>query len=81
MGQTVKVSSKYQIVIPKAIRRELGIEKGQQLHIKKTDRGVTIERPMTADEIIDTYAGSIPYGMFGKDAAVTIRKMRDKEWD
>ena len=29
----VKVSSKYQIVIPKAIRRGLNIEKGQRLHI------------------------------------------------
>jgi len=29
----IRVSSKYQIVIPKAIRKELNIKKGQRLHI------------------------------------------------
>ena len=31
--ETVKVSSKYQLVIPRTIRRSLGIEPGQRLQV------------------------------------------------
>lgn len=32
--ETVKVSSKYQVVIPRTIRRSLGIEPGQRLQVQ-----------------------------------------------
>ena len=31
--ETVTVSSKYQVVIPRLIRRSLGIQPGQKLHV------------------------------------------------
>ena len=34
---TTKVSSKYQIVIPKSIRRRLGISPGMDIHIEVVD--------------------------------------------
>lgn len=35
--QTVTVSSKYQIVIPRPVRDELGIEPGQRIHVLAYD--------------------------------------------
>jgi len=38
----VKVSSKYQVVIPRAIRQALGIEPGQRLHALLCDGRVEL---------------------------------------
>jgi AbrB family looped-hinge helix DNA binding protein len=38
----VTVSSKYQIVIPLAIRRQLDIKKGQKLHIVVKDHSINL---------------------------------------
>lgn len=35
--QTVTVSSKYQVVIPRSVRDELGIEPGQRIHVMAYD--------------------------------------------
>ncbi|MEW6606614.1 MAG: AbrB/MazE/SpoVT family DNA-binding domain-containing protein [bacterium] len=37
MGSTAKLSSKYQIVIPKKIRRELNLKSGDELIMKIED--------------------------------------------
>lgn len=45
----VTVSSKYQIVIPRAIRRQLDIKKGQKLHIVVKDHSINLlpDYPLT----------------------------------
>ncbi|MFB6182395.1 MAG: AbrB/MazE/SpoVT family DNA-binding domain-containing protein [Candidatus Magasanikbacteria bacterium] len=40
--EQVKISSKYQMVIPKQIREKLNIEKGDTVLVKKMDDGVYI---------------------------------------
>ena len=43
--EVVKVSPKFQIVIPKKIRESLGIQPGQELHIYAIDDTIRAARP------------------------------------
>jgi AbrB family looped-hinge helix DNA binding protein len=42
---TVKVSPKFQVVIPKKFREELGLKPGEELQIFLFDRSLRIQRP------------------------------------
>ena len=42
---TVKVSPKFQIVIPKKIREELGLKPGEELNIFVLGRSIWVQRP------------------------------------
>lgn len=86
---SLTVSSKYQVVIPKAVRKQLSIKPGQKVRVSATPDGRII---LEKDDVIDVkavlkkYAGSIKHedtewGKAGMDATEWIRKMRDEEWD
>jgi len=49
--QTVKVSPKYQIVIPKEVREKLKLRPGQKLLIYERDGGIRIEQPRPISEL------------------------------
>jgi AbrB family looped-hinge helix DNA binding protein len=74
--ETITISSKYQVVIPKKLRRKLNLRPGQKLRIRETKDG-SLE--IDTKSALDQYVGAIP-GAWGKDPAAYIRKMRD-EWD
>ena len=80
-----KVSSKYQIVIPKAVRKQLRIKRGQKVSFgQPSNHQVTLSTPLSAEEVLEKYAGILkdtPWQKKGIDAAVWIRRMRDTEWD
>ncbi len=79
----VKVSSKYQIVIPKLVRRKLGLKPGQKVHIGQVvDNHVTISIPLTAEEYVEHYAGTLTdtaWQKAGVDAAVWLRQHRNQD--
>ncbi len=79
------VSSKYQIVIPKAARKQLGLKPGQKLQINSvTDTEITLSMPLTAEQIYKKFAGSLKDSLWkqeGIDAAVWMRRQRDRDWD
>ena len=79
----VKVSSKYQIVIPKAVRRQLDIKPGQKVHISNiTDNQITLSKPLTADAYAELYAGTLTnttWKKAGIDAATWLRQERDND--
>ena len=79
----VKVSTKYQIVIPKAVRKELDIKPGQKVHISKVvNDSVTLSKPLTSDEYVKHYSGTLTntaWQKAGVDAAVWLRQARDKD--
>lgn len=79
----VKVSSKYQIVIPKAVRKQLGIKIGQKVNISDvTNNLVTLSKPLSSDEYIEYYAGTLTNTDWQKanlDAAFWLRKNRDQD--
>jgi AbrB family looped-hinge helix DNA binding protein len=45
--ETVKVSPKFQIVIPKKVREALHLEPGQELHIYAVDNSIRATRPQS----------------------------------
>ncbi len=85
---TTTVSPKYQIVIPKAVRKQLNIKPGQKMQVETTD-GVTIIVKQATEsanfEELSGYAGSIKtkdtdWGKQGLDATLWLRKQRDQNW-
>ena len=80
---SVKLSRKYQVVIPKAVRKRLDIKPGQKFDVQAgKDGSVVLKKDTTLDfdSLIKQYAG-IARGAWGPDPVATIRKMRDEEWD
>jgi len=49
--ETVKVSPKFQIVIPKAIREQLKLKPGEELQVYVLDRSIHIHRPRSIKEL------------------------------
>jgi AbrB family looped-hinge helix DNA binding protein len=48
---TVKVSPKFQVVIPKKIREDLKLQPGQELHIYVLDGRIHLSRPRSIKEL------------------------------
>jgi AbrB family looped-hinge helix DNA binding protein len=65
--ETIRVSSKYQVVIPKAVRQELGIQPGQKVTVMAKGRAVEIV------PVMDMRAAR------GKLAGADITHYRDRE--
>jgi AbrB family looped-hinge helix DNA binding protein len=49
--ETVKVSPKFQIVIPKAVRESLKLEPGQELYIYAVDGSIRVSRPRSIKDL------------------------------
>ncbi len=49
--QTVKVSPKFQIVIPKAVREKLKLRPGQELLVYELDGSIRVEPPHSIKEL------------------------------
>lgn len=82
---TTTISPKYQIVIPKAVRKQLRLKPGQKMQVEPGDNGTIIVKPATELLSINElrkYAGSIKtadtaWGKQGLDPTAWIRKHRD----
>jgi AbrB family looped-hinge helix DNA binding protein len=88
-GMTTTVSPKYQIVIPKAVRRQIEIKPGQKMQVEAADNGDIIVRHgdrLAGYDKLAIFAGSIKtkdtsWGKQGLDASAWIRRQRDENWD
>lgn len=49
--ETVKVSPKFQIVIPKKVRESLKLEPGQELYIYAVDGSIRVSRPRSIKDL------------------------------
>lgn len=49
--ETVKVSPKFQVVIPKRIREQLELKPGEELQIYLLDHSIRIHRPRSIKEL------------------------------
>lgn len=75
----VTLSSKYQVVIPKAARKKLGLVEaaGQRFRVEKvTNYEIVFRKEKTVDDFLGKYDYAFP-----ANATEKLRKMRDKEWD
>jgi AbrB family looped-hinge helix DNA binding protein len=59
---TVKVSPKFQVVIPKKVREALELKPGEELQIFILDRSIRLQRPRSIKEL-----RGIAKGMVWKD--------------
>ncbi len=73
---TSTISSKYQVVIPKEIRKKLNIKPGQKVSISQEKGGKVV---INTNSVIDELFGKYP-GYWGKDSDKYIRNLRN-EWD
>jgi len=74
---SVKVSIKHQIVVPSAVRRELGIKAGDRLEVRVEGGDVVLHpRPAKASERLR----GLGKGMYGPDPVAYVRELRD-EWE
>ena len=74
---SVKVSTKHQIVVPSAVRHQLGIKAGDRLEVRVEDGDVVLHpRPAKASERLR----GLGKGMYGPDVDSYIRDLRD-EWE
>ncbi len=72
-----KISSKYQVVIPKKLRKELGLRPGQIINFTRINNNLIID----TESAIKKYAGTMPNEWGQQDPAKVIRKIRDTEWE
>ncbi|MGI9027571.1 MAG: AbrB/MazE/SpoVT family DNA-binding domain-containing protein [Candidatus Saccharimonadales bacterium] len=75
--KTITLSSKYQVVIPKELRRELDMRPGQKLRIYKAAKTGVLE--ISTHSELDKLYGSVK-GVWSADPATDVRAQRD-EWD
>jgi len=72
MSNTVTLSAKYQVVIPKKIREELQLCPGQKLTVRKSrDGGVRISTDSVAAELRGKFKG-----LWGRDSTAWLDKQR-----
>lgn len=76
---SVTMSGKYQVVIPKAARKKMGLEgqAGRQLDVVRVTKDEIVFRKR---EPIESYFGAFS-GAWGPNPTKRLRKMRDEEWD
>jgi AbrB family looped-hinge helix DNA binding protein len=49
--QTVKISPKYQVVIPKRVREQLGLKPGEELQVYVLDGSIRFSKPCSISEL------------------------------
>lgn len=74
---SVKVSTKHQIVVPSAARKELGIGAGDRLDVQITDDAIVLRKrpPRASDRWRGIHAGR---GYYEPDPVTFVRRMRDE---
>jgi AbrB family looped-hinge helix DNA binding protein len=74
----VTLSSKYQVVIPKAARKTLGLNKpeGQRFIVQRvSDTEIVFRKGKSLEDYLGKYDNAFP-----SNAKGAIRKIRDDEW-
>lgn len=77
----LKLSNKYQVIIPKAARKKMHLERGTSyMTVKRvTDSEITFVKSPVAGSNIDRYAGILK-AADNPNPVENLRRMRDKDW-
>lgn len=78
----LKLSNKYQVIIPKAARKKMNLERGLSYMTVKhvTDNEITFMKSPVVSSDIEKYAGVLREE-WGKNSVARLRKIRDEDWD
>lgn len=75
----VTLSSKYQVVIPKAARQKLGLKRpeGQRFKVERvSDTEIVFRKDKSLDDYLGKYGNAFP-----ANASSKLRQIRDNEWE
>jgi AbrB family looped-hinge helix DNA binding protein len=73
---TSTISSKYQIVIPKALRNKMALQPGQRVVMREGKKGeIIVDTTSAAAAVAGKYTG-----LWGGDSSHYVRELRD-EWE
>ncbi|MEM2137212.1 MAG: AbrB/MazE/SpoVT family DNA-binding domain-containing protein [Candidatus Methanomethylicia archaeon] len=75
--EIVKVDEKGRIIIPKTIRKEVGVKEGSYVKIKIEEKGITIE-PL--EPIADKYYGAFKITEWPEDIDEFLTEVIRKWW-
>ena len=78
-NEIVTLSTKYQVVIPKAARQKMGLTKpdGQRFTVKRVTKDeIVFRKDQTLDDFLGKYGHAFPKNMTAK-----LRHQRDTEWE
>ena len=84
MSGITRLSSKYQITLPAAMVRQLGLRPGDELDLMALNGAITLERrPKTPEEWANRLAGALSdYPEWGSDEAIHAWIRREREgWE
>lgn len=71
---STKLSSNYQIVVPKEVRKQLGLIKGQSLYVKSVGKNSV---SFTTESPVDALYGAFPDLLGGEDPVAYQRRIRE----
>ena len=78
-NDVVTLSSKYQVVIPKAARKKLGLNKpeSQRFRVERvSDTEIVFRKEKSLEDYLGKYDKTFP-----SNATSAIRQVRDSEWE
>ncbi len=78
----LKLSNKYQVIIPKAARKKLNLKRGSSYMTVKnvTDNEITFVKSPSSSSDIEKYAGILK-STDNPNPVANLRKMRDEDWN
>ncbi len=76
----VKMSDKYQVVIPREARKKMNIQRGDVYLFVKKVTGNEITYSVSPGDDIDAFAGILK-SQDNPKPVENLRKMRDKDWN
>lgn len=79
MKTFVTLSGKYQVVIPKAARKTLGLTspEGQRFRVERVTKDeIVFKKDTTLDDYLGKYGDAFP-----KNATAELRRRRDTDWE
>ena len=75
MSEEVKVTRKYQVTIPEAVREKLGVRIGDKLVVKSEDNRIIMESPKHISNPSDKL-----WNLFGKPINIDATRLVEDSW-
>jgi len=76
LNEEVTVTRKYQVTIPKSVRKKLSVKIGDKLVVKSENNRIIMENPNHVSNPSDTL-----WNLFGKSINIDAVKLIEKSWD